>query len=43
MKTIMIRGLQDEIHKELKKLCADKEITINDFLIALIEKEVKKK
>lgn len=41
MKTIMIRGLTDGIHKELKKLCADKEITINDFLIALVEKTIK--
>lgn len=39
----MIRKLPDEVHRELKKLCAEKEITINDFLIKLITKEVKKK
>ena len=42
MKTIMIRGLPEEVHRQLKTMCAKKGVTINDFLIKLISKEVKK-
>lgn len=42
MKTIMIRNVPEELHKEFKILCVKRGLSINEQLLNLMRKEVEK-
>ena len=42
MKTIMIRNVPEELHKEFKILCVKRGVSINKLMIDLMRKEVEK-
>ena len=42
MKTIMIRNVPEDLHKEFKILCVKKGVSINEQLLLLMRKEVEK-
>ena len=41
MKTIMIRNVPDDVHKKLRHLAVEKDVSMNVLLNQLIEKAVK--
>ncbi len=42
MKTIMIRNVPEDLHKEFKILCVKRGLSINEQLLNLMRKEVEK-
>jgi len=42
MKSIMIRNVPEDLHREFKILCVKKEVSINEQLLNLMRKEVEK-
>ena len=42
MKDMRIREVPDELHLKFKLLCVKKKITMNNYLLKLVEKEVEK-
>jgi hypothetical protein len=44
MKQTIIRfvGAKEELHKQIKKLCVETEISMNELTIGLLEKHLKK-
>jgi len=42
MKSIMIRNVPEELHKEFKILCVKRGVSINEQLLNLMRKEVEK-
>lgn len=43
MGEMRIRNVPDELHWKFKALCAEKGITMNDYLLEFIKKEVEKR
>ncbi len=41
MKQLMIR-LEKEVHKDLRRLCLEKDVSVQQFLLGFIEKEIDK-
>ena len=42
MNSVYIRDIPDKMHKEIKILCAAKKMSIKDFAIELMKKEINK-
>lgn len=42
MKDMRIREVPDELHLKFKLLCVKKKISMNDYLIKMMEKEIEK-